>query len=666
MKVLFYILSLFIVCSSLLAQDIKWADEVLGYSSNITDKQFSCFQALGKPSVRSDFGLSECAWTISKGYGVSTDWIHVGFDTNLNANYIYIHENFNPGAIVEIIAYGLNDISKTFYNTKIDQTLGEKGRILKIKVSDLRFAVKSIRIILNKFEEFHQIDAIGISENDINYSISINTPDDLLHNDKPENLGQSINSPYKELAPIITADGKRIYFARKDHPKNKGQRNLEDIWYSDADSSGEFKDVVQFDKPINNEYANFVVSVTQDGNSLVLGNEYQEDGTMRRGLSISHFNGTNWEFPDRIRLYPFINFSTSTNYFLSTSGLVMFLSFEGEDSYGGHDIYVSFLQIDGSWSKPINLGPSINTASDDSAPFLASDNETLYFTSMGHPGYGSSDLFVSRRIGDSWFEWSEPQNLGPNINSRFYESFYTIPAKGEYAFFVSKENSFGQEDIFRILLPESLRPKKVIMISGRVLNAKTKEPIDAKIIYESLTESKKLGVARSNPRTGEYNIVLPLGVKYGFLAEADGFVSENQNIDLSKADLYNELTIDLNLVPIEHGQKVRLNNIFFDYGQHQLLLESYNELARVNDFLAKNPDIKIEIQGHTDNIGSKWFNKNLSELRANSVKEYLIKKGISENKISVIGFGESKPIADNSTDEGRLKNRRVEFVIISD
>ncbi|MGB9912350.1 MAG: OmpA family protein, partial [Candidatus Kapaibacteriota bacterium] len=466
------------------------------------------------------------------------------------------------------------------------------------------------------------------------------------------------------LAPIITPDGRRLYFTREGHPANFGPSKKQDIWFSDIDSLGNFSPAVILPKPINNDNHNFAFGTTPDGLSLVVGNVYNRDGSMRKGVSIAKFNGYDWDFPQEIVIHDFENLNEKTAYFLALNGRILISSIEAKDSYGGLDLYVSFRLEDGTFSKPVNLGPDINTADDDTSPFLAFDDETLYFSSSGYPGYGSLDIFMARRLDSTWRRWSKPINLGKIVNTDSWDAYFTIPASGDYAYFVSTTNSFGKEDIFKVLLPKVLRPKPVVIVSGKVLNKKTNEPLKAKIQYESLVDGKIVGIAESNPVTGEYKIVLPGGSHYGFLAQADSFLSVNENIDIRLDRRYQEIHRDLFLVPIEVGESIRLNNIFFDYNDYKLRSESFLELNRLVKLMKEKPDLVVEISGHTDNIGSNAYNLNLSLMRAKSVAEYLIANGVEPKRLQVRGYGSKFPIDSNDTEEGRQKNRRVEFKIL--
>ncbi len=653
--------------------EIMWADTVLGCTSDISTRynvknQYTAHQALGKPSITSDFGESPCAW-MPESNMKRIEWIKLGFKSPKLAKRVFIHENVNPGAIIKVYIYdSLNKEHLIYGNSKIE--IGAKeGRIFTIDLdSNSNYTVSAIKIELSleNYIDVYQIDAVGVSDKKEDYKVNINTFGENVKYYVPENLGKSVNSLYSDLGPVISPDGKELFFTRDGHPKNTGKKRQQDIWYSKfVDSINQFSNAINLGAPLNTEGNNFVLSVTPDGNSLLIGNVYNEDGTFSNGLSVSYRNGEQWSFPKGLKIDNFYNHSSTGSYSLGANGKFILLSVLRDDSFGGRDLYVSHLKPDGSWAEPMNLGSTINSSADEDSPFMASDGLTLYYSSSGKPGYGSNDMFMSVRLDSTWSNWSEPINMGKGINTKGWDGFYTIPASGEFAYFVSSENSIGNDDIFRVKLPEELKPKKIVLISGKVLDSKTNKPVSAMILYETLPDGKNIGNARSNPETGEYKIALPEGYKYGFLAQADNYIAVNENVDLTNLKEYKEVEKNLILVPIEKGQVIRINNIFFKYNDFNLLPDSFIELNRLVEFMVKNPNIRIQINGHTDDIGSNESNRVLSTKRANSVVEYLISKGIEKNRMRSVGWGEEKPIADNSIEEGRQQNRRVEFVIIN-
>ena len=340
------------------------------------------------------------------------------------------------------------------------------------------------------------------------------------------------------------------------------------------------------------------------------------------------------------------------------------MSVHRKDTKGDRDLYVSFLKDDGIWTEPKNLGDNVNSASEESSPFLAPDDKTLYFSSKGYSGYGGADIYVTRRLDDTWENWSEPENLGPGINSVSDDVFFNIDPKGENAYF-SRSVSENDADIFSINMPDLFRPTAVILVKGKVYDRKTRKPISARIFYEKLPDGEEIGTVNSDPVTGEYQILLPSGEKYGYLAEAAGYVAINENVDLENVTEYAEITQNLILVPIEKEVTIRLNNIFFDFDKASLKSESTPELNRLANLLKENKNMKIEISGHTDNIGTRKYNQALSERRAQSVYNFLVENGIDGSRLKTIGYGKDRPMVSNDDEiDGRELNRRVEFKIL--
>ena len=339
-----------------------------------------------------------------------------------------------------------------------------------------------------------------------------------------------------------------------------------------------------------------------------------------------------------------------------------------EDSNGGRDLYASFLNEDSTWSEPLNLSNKINTAGEEASPFLAADDKTLYFSSNGYSGFGGSDIYISKRLDDTWTNWSEPENLGPTINSQYEDLFFNIPGNSDFAYYSQGVNE-DDLDIFRVAMPVFKRPDPVILVKGKLLDSKTGEPIEAKIVYERLSDGKEIGQTSTNAETGEYELLLPAGEKYGIRAESDGYIAQSENIDLTGVTEDGEKTMsqkDLLLVPIEVEATVVLNNVFFDFDRATLKPDSYPELNRVAELMEERSGLRIEVAGHTDNIGPDAYNVGLSERRARSVVNYLIGKGIDTSRFEIKYFGNTQPVADNSSREGRRKNRRVEFKILED
>jgi outer membrane protein OmpA-like peptidoglycan-associated protein len=488
----------------------------------------------------------------------------------------------------------------------------------------------------------------------------INLVENPVNGFKLENLGTNINSSESDRSPIISPDGKTLYFVSE----RSGGLGLTDIWQSTLDSS-KWGMAVNSGSPLNNAGHNFVVSVTPDGNTLLVGNTYNADGSsLGTGVSIAVKRNGEWSVPVEQRIDGYVNRNQFSSFFLTPDGTRLIMALENDESQGDKDFFISSLKEDNTWSKPQRLCDAVNSFGADFAPFLAADGKTLFFASDGRAGYGSSDVYVTKRLDDTWLNWSEPKNLGTEINTSDWEAYYCIPAKGNYAYMVStgRQDGIGSDDIYRIKVAEDLMPDPVILVSGHVYNKKTGERIEAEISYGSLEDTIHAGRAFSTVKDG-FALALPKGNWYGFQARAAGFIPVSENLDLKNLSSYAEKEINLYLVPIEKGQVVRLNNIFFDFGKASLRETSDNELERLVKLLRENPGMKIEIGGHTDNKGSDAFNLQLSNDRARAVADFILSKGIAGERITYKGYGETKPVAGNDTDEGTQMNRRVEFTI---
>jgi len=497
------------------------------------------------------------------------------------------------------------------------------------------------------------------------HALSVRLEEGMEYLTAPVHLGDGINTTFEEMTPVVTPNGKEIYFSRRFDPDNRGgARDLQDVYHSRFQNN-RWSPAKNLGAPINNEGPNAVFSVSPDGNKLLLMNTYGADGRQKgMGLSISNRTAGGWSIPQDVKMRRFYNKSFYNEYFLSNDGKVILLAVKRDDTFGSRDLYVSFAEGNDIWTEPVNLGNQINTPGTELSPFLAADGKTLYFSSNGHPGFGRNDIFVSRRLDDSWTNWSTPFNLGEPINSSGTDAYYSVPASGDFAYYISNQDGFGKNDIFKIELPVPVKPEPVVLVYGHVLNSKTNRPIETGITYHHFNTDKEVGVASSNPDNGYYEIVLPVKEVYSFFAEKPGFYSIQDRLDLTGVNKYTELERDLYLTPIEKGQSIKMNNVLFYQSKAQLIPTSYPELDKLANMMKDNPSIRIELEGHTDNVGDRAKNQKLSEDRVNSVKEYLVRKGVPADRISGVGYGGSKPIADNNRELTRRLNRRVEFKIL--
>jgi len=657
---------LLLFATLLQAQNVQWASRVIEFSSELTPVPYSANQILHKPNVLPVGGESPSAWTPSKPNRV--EFIKVGFETPMRIQQIAIAESYNPSSVAKVFTYD-KDNKEYLINEFSPRQISIKGRLLNIFFDMTPYEVHAIKIELDgkAIAGYSSIDAIGISDSNIPIEVTIHIAENLRDDLVAERLSENVNSPYSELRPLISPDGNTLFFSRRNHPDNVGgEKDMEDIWYSERNlETGEWQEAKNLAGNLNNKGPNFISSISPDGNSilLLLGNEYHNKGKMRAGVSLSRKTEDGWSAPEALEIENNYNLSDNANFFLSNSRKSLIMSVQRDDTYGDRDLYVSFLKEDGKWSEPMNLGPTLNTAHAEIAPFLAGDETTLYFSSKGFSGYGGNDIFMTRRLDDTWKNWSEPENLGPTINTEKDDQYFNIPASGEHAYF-SREFSLDNMDIYRVQMPIFLKPSPVILVKGKVFDSKTKKPISAKILYEKLPEGMEVGEATSTAGTGDYQIILPSGSNYGYRAESEGYIAISANVDLTDLKEYKEIEKDLYLVPIEKEEVFTLSNIFFDFDKANLKQESNPELNRLVKFLTSSPNIIIEIAGHTDSKGSDEYNQKLSERRAKSVHDYIVSNGISKPRVRYVGYGESRPIATNETDEGRTQNRRVEFKIL--
>jgi OmpA-OmpF porin, OOP family len=656
------------------AQKLQWASKVIEFSSELTPVQYSAQQALGKPNVLPSGGQSPNAWAPDRPN--RKEFLKLGFATPMKIRQIAIAESHNPSAIVRVYLY--DESGKEYLtNTLNAKVVPLKGRMLNIFMEPTAYSVAAIKIEFDgaAVTDYYGIDAVAISDSAYPIIADIPTNQMLASGIIIEALDKNINSEYHELNPLLSPDGKTLYFSRQNHPGNVGgTADKEDIWYSELDSTGRWQLARNMGPEFNNSgpnFANSIQAVTPDGKSaiMLLGNKYLSDGKMAAGVSISSNVSGQWSKPVPLNIKNDYNYNEKANYFLTNNRQTLLMSVERDDSYGDRDLYVSFMTQDSSWTEPLNLGDIVNSAAEESGPFLADDDRTLYFSSKGFSGYGGNDIYVTRRLDETWTNWSEPENMGPTINSPLEELFFNIPVKSEYAYY-SRGVSENNTDIFRVKLPIYNTPESTVTVTGRIVDTATGKPLGAKVIYERLPGGEQLGIAQSDPTTGTYEIKLPGGSQYSVRAEANGKISESQNLDLRNVPSDQRLSNKnfelqpIAVVSLEENETVRLNNVFFDFDKALLKAESFPELDRIVALLEERGSMMIEITGHTDAIGREDYNVNLSQRRAEAVALYLASKGVDAKRIKSLAVGEQKPVESNDTPEGRSKNRRVEFKII--
>lgn len=510
-----------------------------------------------------------------------------------------------------------------------------------------------------------------------------------------DNLGPNVNSKWDDYNPLVTADDKALYFTSRRKGTTGGEINpyntqyYEDI-YKTVRSQKRWSKAKNIGEPINSGNNEAAVSLSGDGQIMYIYNGRRRNGDIYYSL----LQGDEWEKPDNLSRNINTRYHESSVSFSYNQKEMFFVS-DMRNGVGGRDIYRSVKDEDGDWKDPVNVGTVINTPRNEEGVFLHPDNRTLYFSSQGHNTMGGYDIFRTER--DKQGNWSEPENVGYPVNTTGDDVFLSVTAQGKFAYYSSaRSGSIGGKDIYRItfLGPEKEHPQSqadhllasianpdqeemiqpqvevekqlLAMVSGVIKDASTGKPLKATVKITDNETEQQLISKTSNSKTGDFLVSLPFGKNYGLSINKEGYLfhSENFNVkEYGKGD-YEEIQLDVKLKKIEPGARIVLNNVFFKTGKAKPIPTSYPELDRLAEVMKRKPGIRIEISGHTDNVGSESFNKDLSQRRARGVVDYLAGKGIDKNRLEAVGKAFSEPIASNKTEEGRSKNRRVEAKII--
>lgn len=483
---------------------------------------------------------------------------------------------------------------------------------------------------------------------------------------QPVNLVR-VNTDFDDYWPSITADGQHISLTVL-VGQREGARSLsaqEDIYHSTLNPmTGEWSKSESLGAPTNTGQNEGAQSFSVDGRYMFFIACDRPSSAGGCDIYYSIKKGNVWSpaiNPGR----PLNSQYWETNPSFSPAGDELFFSSNRPGGKGNKDIWVSKVEIADNgqltFSDPKNLGLPVNTEEDEFSPFIHADNKTLYFSSTGHDGLGGYDIFYARREPDG--TWRKPRNIGYPINSHRDEIGFCVNAQGDKAYLSSNgilKNGRGK-DVYEIALPENLRPERMDFFDGKVWDANTKRPIQAKIEVFKLADDKTVFQSVSDEVTGDFQAFLPVDDKYAYTVSKKGYLFVSG--DLQKRDTIKKERKIIDMREIAVGEKVTLNNIFFDFNKSTLAKDSYGELHQVVKFLKKNPKVSVELAGHTDIVGSHAYNMKLSEARAKEIADYLIKIGVPADRVSYKGYGPDKPIADNETEEGRAKNRRTEIVV---
>jgi outer membrane protein OmpA-like peptidoglycan-associated protein/tetratricopeptide (TPR) repeat protein len=479
----------------------------------------------------------------------------------------------------------------------------------------------------------------------------------------PVNIGPNVNSSGYEYINALSLDESQLYFTRKGADPRSDESFYRSVSARSSTGQLNWSPAIEIGAPINTPGNEGALCVSPDGLTIIITCCSRHDSYGTCDLYSSRKIGNNWSEPEN--LGALVNTSAwESQPCLAADGRTLFFVSTRKGGHGGSDIWKSTRQDDGNWSQPVNMGDSINTTSDEMAPFIHPDGRTLYFSSNGHLGMGGADLFVSRI--DANGIWSKPENLGYPVNTKLDEINLIINAKGTEAFIsAERQKGFGKTDIYRFELPVQSRPASVSYVHGKVYDKNTQMPLSAAFELIDMQSNKAVVSSSSDLVTGEFVMSLPVDKDYALNVSCKGYLFYSVNFSLSKElDSMNSVKLDIPMQPVAIGEKVVLRNIFFETDKFELLPDSKAELEKLISFLANNRALHIEIGGHTDNEGSDTHNLTLSFNRAKAVYDYLITNGISADKLSYKGYGETMPIESNDTPAGRANNRRTEFKVV--
>lgn len=470
----------------------------------------------------------------------------------------------------------------------------------------------------------------------------------------PINLGDSVNGPRSEYYPSVTVTDSLLVFTRRtgDQREDFMQSSFVDKKFGKAEL---------IDGDINLEPRKGAITVSQDGEWLLFAGDFSGRGMGWYDIYLSQYTPQGWSDPENLGAAINTEFWESSPA-ISPDKRVLYFSSNRPGGYGGRDLYMSIRQPNGKWGQATNMGPSINSSGDELAPFIHADNQTLFYTSDGLPGYGNSDLFVLRK--NEKGEWGLPENLGYPINTIENEGSLAVSADGLTAYYASdRSDSRGNLDLYSFQLRPNIRPNRTLFVKGKVVDVKTKKGLPSTVELTDNNSNLVLMKVQTD-ELGDYFITLPTGKDYTFTVNRKGYLFYSQVYALGQKQADSVYKKDIELQPVQLNASFVFNNILFATNSYELPTNGLVELNQLVQVLQDNPSLKVEISGHTDNRGNPKDNQTLSTNRAKAIVDYLISKNIEATRLTYKGYGDSQPIADNNTEVGRAKNRRTSFTVI--
>lgn len=467
----------------------------------------------------------------------------------------------------------------------------------------------------------------------------------------PINMGPNVNSEYNEYFPAITVDGSTFIFTRRIGQNEDFfiSKNVDSVWGK----------AYNIGRPINTPLNEGAQTISSDGRFIFYTACNRTFGMGKCDIYVSRFEGDHWSEPENLGA-PINTTHWESQPSISSDGKTIYFISARPGGYGGLDIWASTYGADG-WGEPYNLGPNVNTSKDEQSPFIHPDNQTLYFSSNGWPGMGNADIYYTRLGADG--KWQKATNMGYPINTPADESSLVVDRLGRIAYYASdKLEGYGGLDFYMFELPEVARPKELSYVKGTIYDAVTKERLRAAVELIDL-ETGKTVVSTVSNSDGTFLVILQGNKDYALNVNKKTYLFHSENFSLTQTTSTDPYNIDVYLQKIGVDNKIVMRNVFFASGKYDLKSESKTELDKLVAFMKNNPNISIEIGGHTDDVGNDEDNRILSQNRANSVMQYLIDAGIEKERLTAKGYGESQPEASNLTEEGRALNRRTEIKI---
>ena len=460
-----------------------------------------------------------------------------------------------------------------------------------------------------------------------------------------------INTPNHEFLGRWMLDGQTMVFTRRVFTQ-------EDIFFASFDSTAGLWRIEEF--TFNSPQNEGAHALSPDGNYLIFSSDNRQDGLGSSDLYLSFKQNGQWTRPTNMGP-AFNNAAWDGQPCFGLDGLTLFYASARPGGMGGRDIWYVYQLSAGKWSNPINAGPAINSAGDDESPFVHYDGQTMYFMRNSKEGLGGYDLYIARRGIDG--KWQKAENMGSPINTGADEGALTVHPNGMTAI-ITRMTEDAKHDLFEFELPEKFRSAPLQALTVTITDQATAQPIRARIELFEIGESDTIRFSQWADNDGKISAVTRRNVSYGLMVSADGYIMYSANLE---PDTSSRRELDIKMIPIANAQEkvIVLQNIFFETGSAELLPTSDPELNKLLWTLRKNTEMKIEIRGHTDNEGDDKSNQVLSEARAKAVYQYLLGRGIEAERLSFKGFGETQPVADNNTPEGRKQNRRTEFKVIA-